>query len=273
MGRQENLDKREGALCDELNNLALALQAQPSIPSRLREASDRIAFLQAMLNDTHQTIDRLVGERGEARHAADHYRSALRRIAMMDQHPVSYSSGPKMVYGRYARVALEALDELDKIETSTADAVLGEFGSRAGAEEKSTDEASAIPIWARMDKLTPLDPDMSHPVIKVILEGIAARDSGANSPYPGNTLEHSLHAFGWVQRDLRLAWDACKARSLDPDKPLRNAAYGLLQLIDTVQKRRMPGVSAPHGIYSPGSPMADKVEELRKLVNAEPAQS
>lgn len=129
---------------------------------------------------------------GEARHAADRYRRALRVIATTDQHPVSYSQGPKTFHGRYARIALEALDELEKIKPSTADALVEEFGSMAGEK---------------------------------------------------------------------------------PDAKLRKVATELLTMIDTVQMRRMPGMSASHGIYSPGSPMADKVKELRKLVNAEPAKS
>lgn len=257
MGRQENLDRREGALADELGQLANAIVSLPDIPTRLREASERIKYLQSMLDN--------------AREFADRYRRALRVIVAKDTHPTSYRGVPETLHGRYARIALEALDELEKAKPSTADALVEEFGSKADVAEKSTDEASAMPNWPHRP-LTPLDRDLSHPVIKVIQEGVDARENGTNSPYPGNTLEHSLHAFGWVQRDLRLAFDACKAREKH-DPELRKVAGELLTMIDTVQMRRMPGMSASHGIYSPGSPMAGKVEELRKLVNAEPAKS
>lgn len=54
---------------------------------------------------------------------------------------------------------------------------------------------------------TPLNGDLSHRLLDVIREGAAARDSGASSPYHGHSLEHCLHATGWLQRDLRLALD------------------------------------------------------------------
>lgn len=271
MGKQENLDKREGALADELGHLAHAIVSLPDIPTRLREASERIKFLQEKLGQAREIADQKIGAFNEARHAADRYRRALRVIVAKDTYPTSYRGVPETLRGRYALIALEALGELEKIKPSTADALVEEFGSKADVAEKSTDEASAMPNWPHRP-LTPLDRDLSHPVIKVILEGVDARENGTNCPYPGNTLEHSLHAFGWVQRDLRLAFDACKAREKH-DPELRKVAGELLTMIDTVQTRRMPGMSASHGIYSPGSPMAGKVEELRKLVNAEPAKS
>ena len=61
------------------------------------------------------------------------------------------------------------------------------------------------------DGQTPLNEKLSHPLLDVFNEGIAARDNGTSSPYHGHSLEHCLHAAGWVQRDLRLALDATKA--------------------------------------------------------------
>ena len=52
---------------------------------------------------------------------------------------------------------------------------------------------------------TPLSDTLSHRFLDVIREGEIARETGAASPYAGNTLEHCLHATGWVQRDLALA--------------------------------------------------------------------
>jgi hypothetical protein len=55
---------------------------------------------------------------------------------------------------------------------------------------------------------TPLDDKLGHRLLDVISEGAVARDAGTGSPYHGHSLEHCLHATGWVQRDLRLALDA-----------------------------------------------------------------
>lgn len=57
------------------------------------------------------------------------------------------------------------------------------------------------------DGQTPLDDRLGHRYLDIIKEGSDARDSGAGSPYHGHSLEHCLHATGWVQRDLRIALD------------------------------------------------------------------
>lgn len=59
---------------------------------------------------------------------------------------------------------------------------------------------------------TPLDDKLRHPLLDAFNEGIAARDSGECSPYHGHSLEHCIHAAGWVQRDLRLALDEATRR-------------------------------------------------------------
>ena len=58
---------------------------------------------------------------------------------------------------------------------------------------------------------TPLDDNLHHRLLDVIKEGQQCRDDGTGSPYHGRSLEHCLHATGWVQRDLRLALDEAKA--------------------------------------------------------------
>ncbi len=58
---------------------------------------------------------------------------------------------------------------------------------------------------------TPLDGKLEHPLLDVVRAGEKARDSGAGSPYHGHSLEHCLHAIGWVKRDLRIALDEAKA--------------------------------------------------------------
>lgn len=60
---------------------------------------------------------------------------------------------------------------------------------------------------------TPLDDKLNHRFLDVIREGEAARDAGTASPYHGHSLEHCLHATGWVSRDLRLALDEARART------------------------------------------------------------
>lgn len=55
---------------------------------------------------------------------------------------------------------------------------------------------------------TPLNEKLGHPLLDVFNAGCTARDAGrGTSGYPGNSLEHVIHAAGWVQRDLRLALD------------------------------------------------------------------
>jgi hypothetical protein len=61
-------------------------------------------------------------------------------------------------------------------------------------------------------KQTPLNDRLGHYYLDVLNEGSRARDTGAASPYHGHSLEHCLHASGWVSRDLRLALDAAKAQ-------------------------------------------------------------
>ena len=63
------------------------------------------------------------------------------------------------------------------------------------------------------DGQTPLDDKLNHRLLDVIREGEAARDAGTGSPYHGHSLEHCLHATGWVSRDLRLALNESHARA------------------------------------------------------------
>jgi hypothetical protein len=58
---------------------------------------------------------------------------------------------------------------------------------------------------------TPLDDKLGHRLLDVVNEGRVARDNGTGSPYHGHSLEHCLHAIGWVQRDLRIALDKALA--------------------------------------------------------------
>lgn len=53
---------------------------------------------------------------------------------------------------------------------------------------------------------------LSHPLVDVFSEGQAAFRNGGSSPYHGHSLEHIVHAWGWVSADLRAALDEAKAR-------------------------------------------------------------
>lgn len=68
---------------------------------------------------------------------------------------------------------------------------------------------------------TALDDNLRHPLLDVIEEGKRARDSGQPSPYSGHSLEHCLHAEGWVRRDLELALreERAKAKASSEQKP------------------------------------------------------
>lgn len=58
---------------------------------------------------------------------------------------------------------------------------------------------------------TPLDANLGHRYLDVFREGGEAFDNRTASPYSGHSLEHCLHAAGWVQRDLRVALDSVLA--------------------------------------------------------------
>lgn len=78
----------------------------------------------------------------------------------------------------------------------------------------SEDGVKGEPVTRRVsvpEGQTPLDDKLEHRYLNVIKEGATARDTGSGSPYHGHSLEHCLHAAGWVQRDLRLALDKARA--------------------------------------------------------------
>jgi len=58
---------------------------------------------------------------------------------------------------------------------------------------------------------TPLDRNLKHRLLDVIDEGKKARDTEDGSPYHGHSLEHCLHATGWVYRDLQIALNDARA--------------------------------------------------------------
>ncbi len=91
-----------------------------------------------------------------------------------------------------------------------ADKWMKAYATLTPQPEAATPTAPASGRVKVPDGQTPLNDKLSHPLLDVFNEGIAARDNGTGSPYHGHSLEHCLHAAGWVQRDLRLALDATK---------------------------------------------------------------
>ena len=79
---------------------------------------------------------------------------------------------------------------------------------------------------------TPLDDKLNHRFLDVIREGEAARDAGTASPYHGHSLEHCLHATGWVSRDLRLALDEACARAAKAEAERERLRAVLLKIAE-----------------------------------------
>lgn len=113
----------------------------------------------------------------------------------------------EMMMYREDEVAKSLPDLLDKIE------------KHPGGCGKRTARLVKVP-----EGQTPLDDNLRHPLLDVFNAGMTARDSGEASPYHGHSLEHCLHAAGWVQRDLRIALDKAqggveRAAAYSKDKP------------------------------------------------------
>lgn len=89
------------------------------------------------------------------------------------------------------------------------------FTQRPTKDEALTNDAAPTAGRVKVPAgQTPLNDDLGHRLIDVFNEGGKARDEGKSSPYHGHSLEHCLHAMGWVQRDLRLALDAHRFAAL-----------------------------------------------------------
>ena len=95
------------------------------------------------------------------------------------------------------------------------------------------------------DGQTPLDERLRHPLLDVFNEGAAARESGKSSPYHGHSLEHCLHAAGWVQKDLSLALAAARMAPtggailpVEPSEEAIEATYGVFLSVTVDRARR-----------------------------------
>lgn len=124
----------------------------------------------------------------------------------------------------------EELDEMVMyaVAGSRTDKMARELLERRRADDLRTQGRVKVP-----EGQTPLNDKLGHRFLDVIAEGMKARDAGTGSPYHGHSLEHCLHAAGWVQRDLRLALDACENAddSLYGDAPCKKCGTGKKGLI------------------------------------------
>lgn len=84
---------------------------------------------------------------------------------------------------------------------------------------------------------TPLNDKLGHRLLDVFNEGVRSRDSGTRSPYHGHSLEHLLHASGWVQRDLRLALDKLSTAPATADGWRQEQLDAMLAAIAKVEQR------------------------------------
>lgn len=89
----------------------------------------------------------------------------------------------------------------------------------AGELARRAPSAQRVARCVVPDGQTPLDDKLNHRFLDVIKEGGTARDAGTGSPYHGHSLEHCLHAVGWVSRDLRLALEESRSRAA-PSAPV-----------------------------------------------------
>lgn len=158
-------------------------------------------------------------------------------------------------YWEAARAAILAMDrraEIDVMRAAIAWANNSLFGShsfflstnggepdehhldRAIEELKTLVRRASLPaeqVKTVPEGQTPLNKDLGHRLLDVFNEGVAARDSGAFSPYHGHSLEHCLSAAGWVQRDLRIALDAAKLRIAELEKVIEENGVHMAELM------------------------------------------
>lgn len=109
---------------------------------------------------------------------------------------------------------VEAFREIQRTPMPPADQWPEQMARDLRAELERLGNSAVVEKVGRVsvpDSQTPLNDDLGHRLLDVLKEGQDARDNGTPNPYHGHSLEHCLHAFGWVLRDLRIALDKCKA--------------------------------------------------------------
>ena len=147
------------------------------------------------------------------------------------------SSGVYMV-GNEAKAKQLAEDAWEKAALSE----IGKYASRAlpAAPDVGDEKRVKVP-----EGQTPLDDNLDHRYLAVLDEGSRARDSGEGSPYHGHSLEHCLHATGWVSRDLRLALNKAHEDSKTIREQARRDAYAKCRSV--IGRHYRATVTAPDG--------------------------
>lgn len=115
---------------------------------------------------------------------------------------------------------------------------------------------------------TPLDDNLSHRYLAVLDEGSKARDSGEGSPYHGHSLEHCLHATGWVSRDLRLALNKAREECKTACDQARREAYA--ECIAALKKEREAFLSEEYAYPQPIGSLSERFacDECIKAIEA-----
>lgn len=115
---------------------------------------------------------------------------------------------------------------------------------------------------------TPLDDNLSHRYLAVLDEGSKARDSGEGSPYHGHSLEHCLHATGWVSRDLRLALNKAREECKTACDQARRQAYA--ECIAALKKEREAFLSEEYAYPQPIGSLSERFacDECIKAIEA-----
>ena len=112
---------------------------------------------------------------------------------------------------------------LDDGRFSKADAVRLHAALQEQLKMELAERPAKAPRYPVPEGQTPLDDNLKHRYLDVIREGADAFDSGEGSPYHGYSLEHCLHATGWVKRDLRVALDKANQRIAALQEQLKEA--------------------------------------------------
>ena len=109
-------------------------------------------------------------------------------------------------FDAHDKIARQAADEIHK-GASVYLVVLGAL-ERAHGKADAAESSSRIAV---PEGQTPLNDKLGHRLLDVLKEGREARRDGTGSPYHGHSLEHCIHAAGWVQQDIRMALDLAHA--------------------------------------------------------------
>lgn len=179
-------------------------------------------------------------------------------------------SAAERAEGRHTRVMAEA--DYSKLEErviasmlndpKNQDAIRGTVTGRFSAKGQPMEQTIPKRVAPRVPEgQTPLDHSLQHPLLDVIEAGRKARDDLTPSPYHGHSLEHCLHAAGWVYRDLRIELGKAKERikefemrltpeplAVDRFAEMIDALKSWMGELDSVSRERCPD-GTPRGKF------------------------